>query len=187
MAVVKKIVSVLTTTLLILVILLSVFILAGKFNGGKTTLFGNELMVVLSGSMAPTFDTGSIVAIRPIPFDEINKGDIITFKDKDDLTVTHRVIDIVENKGKKALITKGDANDGKDGNPVMPDKVLGKVQYWVPLVGYLIEFVRSKAGMLLFLVVPGLYLIVSQIWKLMRMLKEQEASANANTNTNNQT
>ncbi|HZG16630.1 MAG TPA: signal peptidase I [Candidatus Bathyarchaeia archaeon] len=181
MAVVKKIVSVLTTTFLVLVILLSVFIFAGKFNGGKTTLFGNELLVVLSGSMSPTFDTGSIVAIRPVPFEEIQKGDIVTFKDKDDLTVTHRVIDFVENKGQKQLVTKGDANDGKDGNPVPADKVLGEVQYWVPLVGYLIEFVRSKVGMLLFLVVPGLYIIVSQIWKLMGMIKQQEA------NTNNQT
>lgn len=179
MGVVKKIISVLTTTFLVLVILLTAFIFAGKFTGGKTTLFGNELLVVLSGSMSPTFNTGSIVAIKPVKFEEIQKDDIITFRDLDQRTVTHRVVDITEGK----LVTKGDANDGKDSNLVTPDRIIGEVQYWVPLAGYLVEFVNSKTGMLVFLGVPGVYLIVSQLWKLFRLLKEEEANQDAKPQT----
>lgn len=174
MAILKKIVSVATSLLLVLVIALCGFLFIGKMNGGKTTLFGSEIMVVLSGSMAPTFNTGSIVAVKPIPFEQIKQGDIITFKDVDDRTVTHRVMEISEGK----LITKGDANDGKDSTPVTKDRVIGQVQYSVPMLGYMVEFIKSKIGMLLFLGVPGLYLIVTQIWKLIRMMKEEEAPAN---------
>lgn len=131
-------------------------------------------MVVLSGSMAPTFDTGSVVAVKPVTFEQIKQGDIITFKELDGRTVTHRVVEINEGK----LITKGDANGGMDSTPVTKDRVIGQVDYWVPLVGYLVEFIKSKAGMLIFLGVPGLYLIVSQIWKLIKMMKEEEAAAN---------
>ncbi|MFY0544549.1 signal peptidase I [Brevibacillus sp. H7] len=182
MAILKKVVSVATTLFLVLVIALCGFLFMGKINGGKTTLFGNELMVVLSGSMAPTFNTGSIVAVKAVPIEEIQKGDIVTFKDKDNVTVTHRVVDI--QKGK--LNTKGDANDGNDANPITPDRVIGKVQYWVPLVGYLISFVQSKTGMLLFLTVPGVYLIISQIWKLYRLMKEAEKTDSGDLNTQSQ-
>lgn len=174
MAIVKKVASFATTVLLILVIALCVFLFIGKMNGGKTNLFGSEIMVVLSGSMSPTFDTGSIVAVKPVTFEEIKQGDIITFKDVDERTVTHRVLEI--NNGE--LVTKGDANDGKDSTPVSKDRVVGKVQYWVPLIGYLVEFIKSKVGMLVFLGVPGLYLVVSQIYKLFKMFKEEEAPAN---------
>ncbi|EST54613.1 hypothetical protein T458_14115 [Brevibacillus panacihumi W25] len=174
MAIVKKVLSVAATILFTLIIALCVFLFVGKMNGGKTMLFDNELMVVLSGSMAPTFQTGSIVAVKPVSFEQIKQGDIITFKDLDGRTVTHRVVEIKDSQ----LVTKGDANDGNDYNPVSKDRVIGEVQYWVPLLGYLVEFIRSQVGMLVFLVVPGVYLIVSQVWKLFRMLKEADAPVN---------
>ncbi|MGG1660498.1 signal peptidase I [Brevibacillus sp. NRS-1366] len=170
----KKGLSLLTTLFLVLVIALTAFLFIGKMNGGKTTLFGNEIMVVLSGSMAPTFNTGSIVAVKPMKFEEVKKGDIVTFKNEDNLTVTHRVMEI--NNGK--LITKGDANNGNDSIPVTADRLIGQVQYSVPFIGYLIDFIQSKVGMLVFLGIPGIYLIVSQIWKLFKLMKEAEAPAN---------
>ncbi len=174
MAILKRVVSVATMLFLTLIIALCGFLFIGKLNGGKTTLFGNELMVVLSGSMAPTFNTGSIIGVKPVKFEDIKQGDIVTFKNEDDLIVTHRVVEIDGDK----LITKGDANNAKDNMPVTADRLIGKVQIWVPMVGYLVDFIRSKVGMLIFLAVPGVYLIVSQIWKLFKMMKEAEAPAN---------
>lgn len=133
-------------------------------------LLGNQIMVVLSGSMSPTFDTGSIVAVGPANFTEIKPNDIITFKNPEGLTVTHRVVEVKEGE----LFTKGDANDGRDTAPVTPDRLIGKVQYYVPLIGYFIEFAKSGTGMLVLLGLPGVYLIVSQIWKLLKMIKEEE-------------
>ncbi|MED4586376.1 signal peptidase I [Brevibacillus choshinensis] len=173
MVILKKVASVVTTVFLVLVIALTGFLFIGKMSGGKTTLLGSEIMVVLSGSMAPTFNTGSVVAVKPVKFEEIKKGDIITFKNEDDLTVTHRVVEITDGK----LITRGDANNGNDSIPVTADRLLGKVQYSVPVIGYVIEFIRSKVGMLVFLGLPGIYLIISQIWKLFKMMKEAEAQA----------
>ena len=41
-------------------------------------------------------------------------NDIISFKTKDNIVVTHRVVEIQENNGEKAFITKGDNNSQND-------------------------------------------------------------------------
>ncbi|QRG68112.1 signal peptidase I [Brevibacillus choshinensis] len=172
MALLKKIISILTSTLLIVVIAITGFLLVGKMNDGKTMLFGNQLMVVLSGSMSPTFDTGSIVAVGPVDFKEVQTNDIITFKDPEGRTITHRVVEIKDDQ----LITKGDANDGKDTSPVTSDRFIGKVQYSIPYIGFFIEFAKSGTGMLFLLGIPGVYLIVSQVWKLLKMIKNEDSN-----------
>lgn len=172
-ALVRKTISILTSLLLIVVIAITGLLFIGKMNGGKTMLFGNQIMVVLSGSMSPTFDTGSVVAVGPADFKEIKQGDIITFKDPEGMTITHRVVEVTEGE----LRTKGDANDGVDTAPVTPERLIGKVHYSVPLIGYFIEFAKSGAGMLVLLGLPGVYLIVSQVWKLMQSIKQEEGKA----------
>ncbi|RNB81419.1 signal peptidase I [Brevibacillus nitrificans] len=173
MALLKKSISVLTSVLLVAVIAIAGFLLVGKMNSGKTMLFGNEIMVVLSGSMTPTFTTGSIVAVGPAEFKDIKQGDIITFKDTEGRTITHRVIE----KQESNLVTKGDANDAADTAPVTADRLIGKVQYSVPYLGYFIEYAKSGLGMLVLLGLPGVYLIISQIWKLMKMMREESQNA----------
>lgn len=168
---IKKVVSSVVTGVLALVIIL-VFILAisTKMNNGKTSFFGNQLMVVLSGSMSPTFDTGSLVVVAPLRFSSIKNGDIVTFKEISGRTVTHRVVEV---KGSE-LITKGDANSVKDSEPVTQDRVIGKVNVWIPYLGYFVDFTKSRTGIALFLIIPGAYLIISQIWKLFKAMAEDE-------------
>lgn len=167
----KKIANWIFSGLLVLILLISLnLVVSAKINGGKSSLLGNQLMVVLSGSMSPTFDTGSVVAVKPVRFEEINKDDIVTFNDIDGRIVTHRVLEKLEGK----LVTKGDANDAADSTPVSSDRVIGKVNYWVPYVGYFVEFCKSKAGLLIFLVIPGVYLVLSQAWKLFQVLTAEE-------------
>ena len=162
---------IITGLMVVCIILLGVLGVSAKIHGGTPSVLGNQLMVVLSGSMAPTFNTGSMIAVKPIPFEEIQVEDIITFKDIDGRTVTHRVVEIVEGN----LITKGDANDGIDSTPVTSDRVIGKVQTWIPYIGYFVNFVRSKTGLLIFLVVPGIYLVLTQLWKLFKLLTDSDS------------
>ena len=43
-------------------------------------LFGYKPLVVLSGSMTPTYKIGSIIYYHKVPQSELKKGDAITFK-----------------------------------------------------------------------------------------------------------
>lgn len=172
---IKKRLNLLATVIIsILLILTLTIIVTTKINGGKTTFFGNQLMVVLSGSMAPTFDTGSVVTIKPVRFENIKKGDIITFTDLEGRTVTHRVLV----KQSQRLITKGDANKTPDLNAVAPGQVIGKVNLWVPYIGFFINFLKTKNGLIVFCIIPGLYLIISQIWEICWLLASAKAKKN---------
>ena len=97
-------------------------------------------IVVLSGSMEPTFKVGSIIYYKPVSQSEIKVNDIITFKMGNSL-VTHRVNQIKNN----TYITKGDANDSVDSNPVTYENVKGKVpQISVTYLGYGVRFINEN-------------------------------------------
>ena len=87
-------------------------------------LLGVEAYAVLSGSMEPTYPTGSLIYVKPVSPEAIREGDPITFVLNEDLVVaTHRVVTVDEEN--RSFITKGDANDAVDGAPVRFENLLG--------------------------------------------------------------
>ena len=40
-------------------------VISSKASGGEPQVFGYQLKTVLSGSMEPAFNTGSIIAVKP--------------------------------------------------------------------------------------------------------------------------
>lgn len=99
--------------------------------------------VVGSGSMRPVMDAGDIAIITDVSADDIKQGDVIQFR-KESYTVMHRVIVIQEGNGSKLFITKGDANDDPDSDPVHPNQVTGKVSFITPKVGWVGIIVRDS-------------------------------------------
>lgn len=106
-------------------------------------LFPFHPSVVLSGSMQPIMYAGDIVIIAKIPADMIEEGDVIQFRKEGDITVIHRVVKIQETEGRTLFITKGDANNRPDTDPVIPDNVVGKLVFTIPKVGWAAIAVKS--------------------------------------------
>jgi len=107
--------------------------------------------------MSPTFRRGSLLIIKQIDTDSIKVGDIITYrKAGDSLATTHRVTEIIEEDGAKKFVTKGDANNINDPVPVDQEYVIGKVAFFIPYIGFVMAFVRTKQGTLLVIVIPAL-------------------------------
>lgn len=116
--------------------------------------------VVLSGSMEPALKTGGII------FTDTKKtmpgiGDIITYR-MDDMLVTHRVTD----KRDSAYITRGDANEGEDAAPVMQEQIVGTVVFFIPVLGYVAAFLKSKPvfGLISLMLIQELFFLGMQ-WK----------------------
>lgn len=134
----------------------------------KTNLPGNfQVLSVLSGSMRPTFSEGSLILSRANPQGTYRTGDIIVFKTPSDVLVTHRVQEVVpEGSNQVRYRTKGDANDAADPDLVAPEQVRGVVFFWVPFLGRVVSFVKSPYGFVLFIVLPALYIIFSEIFTI---------------------
>jgi signal peptidase len=124
--------SVLGTVLLIVLILACLPLTVPK-------VFGYHIYTVVSGSMEPEIPIGSLVYIESIPAAEVQKEEVIAFYGVMDTSsiITHRVVANSTNMGQ--FITKGDANDTNDMNPVPYDNYIGKVVLTIPVVGGLAQ------------------------------------------------
>ncbi|MEH6890165.1 signal peptidase I [Bacillus sp. JJ864] len=157
----KVISNIISFVLFTIMVVLAFVVISSKASGSDPTVMGYQFKAVLSGSMEPTFLTGSVIAIEPTKDgSKYKKGDVITFKEKDNKIVTHRIIDVKNINGKVAYETKGDNNNGPDLNPVLAENVIGKyADITVPYVGYLLSYANSKAGAALLLIIPGVLLL----------------------------
>lgn len=130
-------------------------------------LLGVEAYAVLSGSMEPTYPTGSLIYVKPVSPEAIREGDPITFVLNEDLVVaTHRVVTVDEEN--RSFITKGDANDAVDGAPVRFENLLGKPVFCIPLLGYVAAYVRQPPGLYVAIAVVVVMLLLAFLPDLLR-------------------
>jgi len=100
---------------------------------------GSYTYTVLTNSMAPKFPPGTFLVVKPVDFDQIQYGDVVTFQlySGRPEVETHRVVGFgATQQGEKTLITRGDNNGANDPEPVREIQVKGKLFYAVPYVGF---------------------------------------------------
>ena len=127
-----------------------------------------KVFLVQSGSMEPSIMTGDVVVVSSN--DAYRLNEVITFKDKINRVVTHRVVDA---KDVDTYITKGDANKNEDRETVAFNQIIGKVVLVVPKLGYLVNFTKTLPGLILFILLPAIYLVFSEIKTIGKELRER--------------
>lgn len=99
--------------------------------------------VIVSGSMVPAMKIGDIVIVKKIPGAEVKKGDVIMFP-LGNMKVTHRVVAVEEDENSRRMfVTRGDANQSADSDPVNEKAVIGKVVLVIPKAGWLTIALRG--------------------------------------------
>ena len=132
MKIIKKIIDILTT---IIICVGGLFLIL--------YIFGIVPYVVLSGSMEPTIETGSVCFInKHTKIESIKEKDVIAFKMNDGTLVTHRAIKI----DSSGIVTKGDNNKEADSNVVNKVNFVGKNLFWIPKVGYVVKAFQTTKG-----------------------------------------
>lgn len=129
----------------------------------KFSFFGIRMLVVKSGSMEPTIKTGSLVVDKSAG--EYAIGDIVTYKGRENLseTTTHRIIDKENQENIELFTTQGDANGSPDSEKVTQDRILGKVIFKIPYMGYVVAFTRTLPGLIILIVIPATIIIYDEI------------------------
>lgn len=158
-----------------------IIIVKGTLNPDRPpSVFGTTPMVVLSGSMSGDaedhIETGDLIFVDKAEFDELKTGDVIAFMNTGSKTVTtHRIITVSENEdGEPAFITKGDANNVSDAEPVTEEMLVGRYKFRIPKVGDFALFLHKPLGMLLFIGVPLLLFIIYDIVRRQKYLKTEK-------------
>jgi len=110
------------------------------------TVFNLTGVIVDSGSMSPYAEVGDYLIIRKINAQKIKVDDVITFVSRNTL-ITHRVKKIVNEEGNVKILTQGDFNNILDDEFLDGSSVVGKSIVVVPKLGIIINYISSKIGL----------------------------------------
>lgn len=140
---IRKTWNIISTALVALVVLLALLLVGAR-------LFGLQVFTVLSGSMEPTYHTGSLIYVKKVDPYTIQNGQVITFMLDEDTIATHRVVGIVPDEEDASVIrfrTKGDANETEDGGLVHYKNVIGTPVFTIPYLGFVANYIQHPPGM----------------------------------------
>ena len=161
----KKFLSVAGNTILIILIAIGLLI------GFSLLPIKNnyKIFFVTSGSMEPTISTGSMVVSKPR--DTYKVGDIITFTNigssKPSDTTTHRIIKVDQGENKNpSYFTRGDANNSDDSGSLSSDRIIGRMIFSVPLIGYLVGYIKTLPGLIFIIIIPATIIVFEEVKKI---------------------
>jgi len=158
---------------LIITILVAAVLFANSESKDKS-IFGYRYYNVLTPSMTPTISVGSVVFVKMVEPTELNEGDIITYSTSTDgkIVVTHRISEVINDENGLRFITKGDANNVTDLNPVVASKVIGKVNLVIPYLGNILVYMQSR----IWLIVLGIVALMLIMEVISRFLIHRKKS-----------
>ena len=179
-----KIIKKVLNILIVVFVLLFLFVVAlQRFSNNKISFFDYRMFTVISGSMEPKYNIGDILVAKEVDSSEIKVGDAISylgnkgdFKDK---IITHEVTKIEKDEnGKYSFRTKGIKYGVEDVYEVSEDQIYGVVVYKTILLSFMYKLISTPIGLLIFVVIPIVYIIVSEIISTLLEKEEERRKRN---------
>lgn len=144
-------------------------------------VMGLTPLVVLSGSMSGEqeghIEVGDLIFVAQADPAELEAGDVIAFM-SGQTVVTHRIVRVeTAADGSLQYITKGDANNAEDTDPVPADQLVGVYQGRIPKAGDFALFLQEPLGMMLFVGGPLLGFVLYDIIRRQRYAIQEKKKA----------
>ena len=173
----KKVWSVISWILIAAIVVLAILL-------GGVRLFGLRPLTVLSGSMEPTYHTGSLIYVKSVDPYTLKEGDVVTFMLDEDTIATHRIIEVVPDEEDPTVIrfkTKGDANDSSDGGLVHYKNVIGTPVFSIPKLGYFVDFIQNPPGKYIAISAGAILLLLIFLPDIIGALMDDDKKSGENT------
>ena len=177
-----KIIKNIVNFIIILLVMSFVLIVClQRFTNNKISFFDYRIFTVVTGSMEPKYNIGDILIAKEKKPSEIKVGDAISYlATRDEIkgnVVTHEVVNITKDEdGRYLFHSKGLANLIED--PVVyEDQLYGVVIYKTKVLSFVKKIVSTDIGMILFVIIPILYIIISEMIAFL-MEKEEKRRQN---------
>jgi signal peptidase I len=123
-----------------------------------------QVLIVTSGSMAPTFRPGDAVISAPVDVSALRAGQVVTFgATAKQAPTTHRIVSVESRSDGLWLQTRGDANPINDPNLIAASTVSGVIVGHIPFAGRWLAFYQSPMGKVILLIVPLMLVCVGQV------------------------
>lgn len=185
----KKVLSIIKTTLVWLIVALAVFMMiftivsVTTFNRNDRSIFGYKAYIVNSDSMAyeedgsaGLFAAGDLIFVKEVAPSELREGDVITYLSQNTESfgeaITHKIRSLtIDAEGNPGFITYGTTTGTDDETVVTYPYVLGKYQGHIPKLGSFFNFMKTTPGYIVCIFVPFMLLIIYQGVKFFRLFR----------------
>lgn len=152
---IKKVFEIIIMPVVIVLILFSCYVGYLKFikKSDDINILGFRQYIVLTGSMEPNYNVGDIIVIKEKPENQIAVGDVVNYTTSSNgKTVTHRVIEIVNENGKTLFKTKGDNNNSADPELVSYNQIKGTIIFKISKLGAFVTNILTGTGVTVILI-----------------------------------
>ncbi|MGH2946545.1 MAG: signal peptidase I [Solirubrobacteraceae bacterium] len=162
---------------------------AGRFSSGAAlavalffallvlvpAVVGMQRYAIVSGSMSPTFDRGSLVLAEVVPVGELRVGDVITYRPPPGAGPEHLVTHRIASIGRDGVLrTKGDANSVADPWTFRLDRpTQARVTTGVPYAGHALLALGRRDVRMAVIALPALLIAGFSLARLWRQLGVQ--------------
>ncbi len=177
---------ILAAVLIVVEVLLIIFLVVSKIQGGPPSLFGYQMYIVRTGSMRSELEVGDVIISEKYDGGELlagADGDIVTYYGEvngQTELITHRVISVEGD----TVITKGDNNPTAD-SPISKNEIVAVMTYKTVIIDDIYGILSTSWGFWLLIFTPIALLIVAEIVSLIREIKkEKEVAENGNEDQN---
>ena len=126
-----------------------------------------DMRLVRSESMEPAINMGDMVVTGPLG-EGVEPGSVITYQRGEEI-VTHRVLSVDGG----TLVVKGDAVEDPDPWPVTLSDVRGVYLFKLPYLGYVADFIGTRFGWFLVIILPATALVALLIWDIFKELQRR--------------
>lgn len=178
----KLVMKIIKIIMVIFILAFVVVVFLQRFSNNRIAFFDYRMFTVVSGSMEPKYKINDVLIAKKVEPSTIKIGDTISYegvrgtvKDK---VITHEVVGINKDQNGKYLFSaKGLSNIVED--PIIYESQLyGKVVYKSIILSLVYHIVGTDIGFYLFIIIPLLFIIVSEI--LVVLLDREEKRRNNN-------
>ena len=175
---------IITALILVFAVAIMLFTVISVNTVGKNaSLFGYKPFIVESDSMKDTFAVGDLAVTKSVAAEELEVGDIVTFRSIDPANygeiVTHKIREVTTYEGEPAFVTYGTTTGVDDAYPVPFDQVIGEYRFRLPKMGYFFQVLKTPAGYFPVILIPFLLLIGLQAVKFFRLVRQYKAEQQA--------
>lgn len=139
--------NIISKIITVIIIFICIIIVVQKVTNNKEAFLGFRIFRVQTGSMIPKYQIGDVILVKAKDVNKIKVGDDVTYKGESGsvkgILVTHRVIDIEENDGKRIFHTKGIANNLEDPT-IEGSQINGVVQSKLYIITLICTLLNNK-------------------------------------------
>lgn len=167
---------------------LSIVVITNASKAGNS-IFGYTFLQVLSDSMSPEFERGDVIVAQDYNGETLSVGDVVVFVAPSGAnqgkTVTHRIVEVVNDGENVKYRTKGDAAQFADSWELSAQDIKAVYIKVMPFITQASEFAGSSAGKGVMIALPLVFLVAVFAVDSFAASKLRESAKKAENNPTN--